>query len=258
MKTNLDFSIATAYKSNSQIARVVTENWVERYMYCPKCGNIKLTHFENNRPVADFYCENCHSEYELKSKNGSINSKIADGAYSAMIDRITSNNNPNFFFMEYSYSEQKVSNFVVVPKMLFTPGIIEKRKPLGDSARRAGWTGCDIRLDGIPGQGRIKIIDEGNILKKENIIQNFRSAEKLLTPNIEARGWLLDVLLCVNQISQKEFNLNEIYQFEENLQRKHPLNNNILPKIRQQLQILRDKGFIEFLGDGKYRKILTN
>lgn len=27
-------------------------------------------------------------------------------------------------------------------------------------------------------------------------------------------------------------------------------------QIRQQLQLLRDKGFVEFLGNGKYRKIL--
>jgi len=31
------------------------------------------------------------------------------------------------------------------------------------------------------------------------------------------------------------------------------LNHNIRPKIRQQLQILRDLGFLEFLGDGSYR-----
>jgi type II restriction enzyme len=46
-----------------------------------------------------------------------------------------------------------------------------------------------------------------------------------------------------------------MYKFENLLQIKHPANNNIKPKIRQQLQILRDKGFIEFLGNGKYRKV---
>ena len=39
------------------------------------------------------------------------------------------------------------------------------------------------------------------------------------------------------------------------LQARHPQNNNIRPKIRQQLQVLRDKGVIEFLGRGLYRKI---
>ncbi|MEF9988207.1 MAG: hypothetical protein RR504_07455 [Christensenellaceae bacterium] len=33
-------------------------------------------------------------------------------------------------------------------------------------------------------------------------------------------------------------------------------NNNIQEKIRQQLQILRDRGVVEFIQRGKYRKIM--
>ena len=50
--------------------------------------------------------------------------------------------------------------------------------------------------------------------------------------------------------------LEEMYQFADELQSKHIENHNIKAKIRQQLQILRDKGFIEFLGNGHYRKII--
>ena len=35
MDTCLDMSLAAAYTSHSQRARVVTEDWVERNMYCP-------------------------------------------------------------------------------------------------------------------------------------------------------------------------------------------------------------------------------
>ena len=51
------------------------------------------------------------------------------------------------------------------------------------------------------------------------------------------------------------FTLGQIYEFEDTLAKRHPHNNNIKPKIRQQLQLLRDKGFIEFLGDAHYRRI---
>lgn len=44
------------------------------------------------------------------------------------------------------------------------------------------------------------------------------------------------------------------YAFESWLALRHPKNHNIKPKIRQQLQFLRDKGFVEFLGDGRYKK----
>ena len=36
------------------------------------------------------------------------------------------------------------------------------------------------------------------------------------------------------------------------LQKKYPWNHNIRPKIRQQLQVLRDRGLISFLGNGQY------
>ena len=65
----------------------------------------------------------------------------------------------------------------------------------------------------------------------------------------------MDTLHCVNAIDAEEFCLRDMYNFEELLWQKHPANNNVKPKIRQQLQFLRDKGVIEFLGNGYYRKV---
>nr|WP_300776153.1 hypothetical protein [uncultured Akkermansia sp.] len=65
----------------------------------------------------------------------------------------------------------------------------------------------------------------------------------------------MDVLACVERLPNKDFTLNEMYLFTEELQAKHPVNTFIQPKIRQQLQRLRDKGYIEFLDRGHYRKL---
>ena len=46
-----------------------------------------------------------------------------------------------------------------------------------------------------------------------------------------------------------------MYAFENELKLKHPENNFIKDKIRQQLQYLRDKGFVKFLERGKYKKL---
>ena len=35
--------------------------------------------------------------------------------------------------------------------------------------------------------------------------------------------------------------------------RLYPANHNVRPKIRQQLQVLRDRGWLEFVGRGRYR-----
>lgn len=251
-----DKSLITEYHSGSQIARVLTENWLKKNMFCPRCGNSYINNFENNRPVADFFCPICKNEYELKSKVGPLGHKINDGAYSTMIERITSNNNPDFFFMSYSKQELKVKDFVFIPKHFFVPDIIEKRKPLTSTARRSGWIGCNILIDKIPEQGKINIISNGEILDISSIIEKANKSNQLETKDIHSRGWIMDVLNCVNKISSQSFTLDEMYQFENILRIKHPQNKNIKPKIRQQLQFLRDKGFIEFLGNGNYKKTM--
>jgi type II restriction enzyme len=48
-------------------------------------------------------------------------------------------------------------------------------------------------------------------------------------------------MIYIEKLNKKEFTLDEIYSFEHELKLKHPENNNIKPKIRQQLQFLRDK-----------------
>jgi type II restriction enzyme len=54
-------------------------------------------------------------------------------------------------------------------------------------------------------------------------------------------------------LGKTEFSLQEVYTLEENLARLHPANRNIQPKIRQQLQVLRDMGLVKFTAPGSYR-----
>jgi type II restriction enzyme len=248
--------MAAGYKNKSQRARVLTENWMERNGYCPICGAFSIRHYAANRPVADFYCDACKSDFELKSKyskSGKLMGKVVDGAYDTMIARITSRNNPNFFFM--TYANDAVSNLLMVPNYFFVPAIIEKRKPLSDTARRAGWVGCNIQLSEIPKAGRIYMIRNRIEVDKKVVFSNCAKASRLQTSDIEGRGWLLDVLACIEKIKTDQFYLADVYAFENQLAAKYPNNKNIRAKIRQQLQLLRDRGFIEFLSRGVYRKI---
>jgi hypothetical protein len=70
---------------------------------------------------------------------------------------------------------------------------------------------------------------------------------------LETRGWLLDVMRCVEAIGKREFQLNDVYAFEDRLGRLYPDNQNVKPKIRQQLQFLRDRGYLDFVSRGHYR-----
>ena len=180
--------------------------------------------------------------------------KILDGSYDTFIQRITSNNNPDFFVMTYNPHSLCVDNLWIVPKHFFTPAIVQKRKPLSPDARRSGWVGCNILFDEIHQQGRISIIQKGITVERNEVLAKMSQASLLATNNIDTRGWLFDVLNCINKFQKDEFSLNEMYLFENELQMRHPQNKNIRPKIRQQLQMLRDKGFLEFLNRGHYRK----
>lgn len=76
MNLNFDINLAINYKSGSQIARILTENWVLRNSYCPSCGNIQLNEFENNRPAADFFCKIVMKNLNLRAKMGNFLIKL--------------------------------------------------------------------------------------------------------------------------------------------------------------------------------------
>src|SRR3989338_7986127 len=243
MKLIFDTKLADNYTSQSQRVRVLTEAWVNNTIFCPNCGRFEIDKYPNNQPVADFYCSNCKEEYELKSKQTSVGVKIVDGAYRTMIERLQSSNNPNFFLLNYNVASLEVVNFLVIPKHFFVPEIIEKRKPLAPTARRAGWIGCNILLQSIPKTGKIFFVKNKTVEPKQKVLEEWKKTLFLRDEKeVSAKGWLLDVMRSIEQIGKHEFTLDEVYRFENELSRLHPENGHVKDKIRQQLQILRDKG----------------
>lgn len=117
------------------------------------------------------------------------------------------------------------------------------------------WVGCNIVLKQIPQEGRIFIVKNEIEIPQKEIISKVKRTDFIKQYKLDARGWVLDVLNCVNQIEGRDFTLEQMYKFEDVLSKKHPDNNHIKDKIRQKLQILRDKGILEFRGRGHYRKI---
>ena len=107
----------------------------------------------------------------------------------------------------------------------------------------------------IPEEGRIFIVKNEIEIPQEEIISKVKRTDFIKQYKLDARGWVLDVLNCVNKIEGRDFNLEQMYRFEYVLAKKYPNNKHIKDKIRQQLQILRDKGIVEFRGRGNYRKI---
>jgi type II restriction enzyme len=171
-----------------------------------------------------------------------------------MIERINADNNPHFFFLNYSFKNLEVLNFLVIPKHYFVNDIIEKRKPLSPLARRAGWVGCNILLQNIPSTGKIYLVKDGEFQDKDTVLETWSKTAFLANQKKESRGWTIEVLKVIEKIQSQEFKLYDVYKFEEHLKQKFPNNNFVKDKIRQQLQVLRDKGLLEFKGNGIYHK----
>jgi type II restriction enzyme len=251
MNLQCKFELAVAYKAGPQIARVVSEEWFKREMYCPACDSSTLAQSRANTPTVDFVCPRCEQLFQLKSLKGWNQRKIPDAGYEAMMRSIRSDRTPNLFVLQYS-SNWLVLNLVLIPRAFFTESVIEKRKPLGLQARRAGWIGCNILLSQIPQDGKIAIVSAGCALPEQSVRREFSRVKKLADLSPSLRGWTVDVLNVIRRLGKPEFSLQELYAFEGVLGEAHPGNHNVRPKIRQQLQVLRDLGLLEFSSPGKY------
>ena len=226
----------SSYASGSQSARAWTEAWVGARAYCPHCGNPKISAFPNNKPLADFYCTSCSEEFELKSQKGKFGAKVLDGEFNAKCERLAASNNPNLLLMNYDLKSLTVVNLFIVPKHFFVREIIEERKPLAATARRAGWIGSKILLDRVPESGKIHIVRGGIVRPKEAVLAEWQRTLFLRNESPDTRGWLLDVMKCVESLGKRDFTLDEVYAFEGQLRDLYPGNQNVKPKIRQQLQ----------------------
>ncbi len=255
MNLECDVSLSALYRSKSQIARVLSENWCAREVYCPACPAEHLSPTMVNTKAIDFDCRGCGQLFQLKSVSKSNQHRIVDAGYAAMVASIRGDRNPNLMILQYG-RDWRVENLLLIPSFFFRECAIEKRSPLGPQARRAGWVGCNILLDRIPAEGKIKVVVYGSVRHPADVRQDYQRLSHLAKLGVQARGWTLDVLDIIRQLGKTHFSLQEVYACETELQRQHPQNRNIRPKIRQQLQVLRDMEIVDFVAPGQYRVTL--
>jgi type II restriction enzyme len=251
---NLQFRIAlaSAYKAGPQIARILSEEWCSRELYCAACNSDRLSRSRTNTPAVDFVCPQCQQPFQLKSLKTRNPKKIPDAAYDTMLGAIRTDKTPNLLFLEYSTTDWLVRNLLLIPSAFFSESVLEKRTPLSAQARRAGWVGCNILLSRIPEDGKIAIVSNGHPIAEQRVRSEFSRVRKLAEVPPALRGWTVDVLHAIRRLGKSRFSLRELYQAESDLKALHPRNQNVRPKIRQQLQVLRDLGLIEFTTPGSY------
>jgi type II restriction enzyme len=159
---------------------------------------------------------------------------------------------PNLYVLHYDPARWKVRTLLLIPRFALGVSALECRKPLKPTARRAGWVGCNILLDVIPADARIPIIVNDRVVPHSTVRRNYERLRPLQNLGVEARGWTLDVLQTVRSLNKRTFTLSDVYAHANRLSNLHPRNLHIRDKIRQQLQVLRDLGFIQFVERGSY------
>jgi type II restriction enzyme len=252
MLLHCDISIAAKYTSQAQKSRVLSEKWLESNGYCLACECDVLRRTSANTRATDFVCPECEQNYELKAFRIRPTSSLVDGAYQTLMDRILERSAPTLMMLERS-ELWEIRSLTAVHHVFLTPGILEKRKPLSLTARRAGWTGCNIRLDRLPSDAQIEVIGSGKINDRGLVRSAFRRFERLDGIAPETRGWTTLTLRLIRELRTEVFELRDLYKKEGQLMAEYPSNRNIRAKIRQQLQVLRDLGYLDFLGAGTYR-----
>ena len=176
--------------------------------------------------------------------------------------------------MRYALATWEVRDLLLIPSFMFSESAVIKRPPLSPTARRAGWVGCNIDLHRIAPEARIQIVKtviQGGtdilsvnskhrpeacatvITPPEEVREKFRRVKPLKDISVKQRGWTLDVLNIVRRLGKAEFTNDEVYAHDRELERLHPDNRNVRPKIRQQLQILRDTGLLIHVESGRWR-----
>lgn len=241
------------YTSKSQRSGIASEKWARENLYCPNCRSPHIESFPANTPAIDYSCPRCDALFQLKAKSSAFGGCIADAAYSSMVQAIKKNRTPNLFALHYRLDTWTVVNVLLIPQFAFPLSAIQKRPPLAATARRAGWVGCNILLGAIPKDARIPIVADGIPIPAKQVREQYARIRPLKTLKPEQRGWTLDVLNAVHSLHKREFLLAEVYALDHELAALHPTNRHVRPKIRQQLQVLRDLGLLEFLGAGTYR-----
>lgn len=251
----LNLIAESGYKSASQLARLSTERWTLDNFYCPSCGD-DLSPYRANTPLYDFHSVECHERFQLKASRREFGKSVLDSEYHTALRGVIQDAYPSLILLHYDPVKWVVSDLDLVHRACITPSCLLPRRPLGDDARRAGWQGCLISLVEVPALARINVIREGVVRPQSEVLLQWKQSDRLLEAAPQARGWLADVLRCVERL-YSTFTLENVYSFEAELAAKHPKNRNIRPKIRQQLQALRDLGIIEFVSPGVYKNLRT-
>ena len=145
--------------------------------------------------------------------------------------------------------------------------------------------GAGRPLNRVPVEARIAVVTESEVTPEKEVREKFKRVKPLKDISVTQRGWTLNVLNIVRRLVNSEgraprdqnisdksgrrgtppseiFTPADVYAFERELEALHPDNRHVRDNpvnkkhragIRQQLQVLRDLGFLLHIERGIWR-----
>jgi type II restriction enzyme len=170
-----------------------------------------------------------------------------------MMRRIRAAEAPALMLMHYQ-QDWSVQRLIAIHPVFLTPSVVRKRpKPhLRPKTLKPYWM-CDLDLTRIPPDGKIVIVGDGAERQRAETRRAFRESMRFGDVPLRKRGWAALVLAYVRKIDKAEFSLKDLYAYEAAMHAAYPKNSHVRPKIRQQMQVLRDLGYVQFLDRGHYQ-----
>jgi type II restriction enzyme len=249
------------YTSASQITKNATEPWAAENLFCPSCPSNRLEPTPANTKVVDFECPRCSLRVQLKASSKRFGRAFTNSAYAPKVEAIKTRRMPDYALLSYDREAWVVRGLEFVPGHFLSLGVIQRRNPLKPTARRSGWVGSKVLLGLLPPDARVGVVQEGKVRARREVREQYARTKPLKARGADTVGWTVDVLREVRELAPATdavFTLRELYAAAaKTLAGLHPKNRHVEEKMRQQMQVLRDMGIVEFVPGkrGTYRII---
>jgi hypothetical protein len=135
---------------------------VAKHVPCPRCNKPRhLARLQRNFQCADLICKFCGYLAQVKAvtlAGEDLPDRILGAAWGPQHEQIIAGIYHGLFLVGFSKAGRLVRiDYIPAHILETTPEIFEPRKPLGPTAKRAGWQGFIYNLAMLPPIGRQRV-----------------------------------------------------------------------------------------------------
>lgn len=145
------------WKSKSRIIGRAGEIYCYKNMKCIKCNASDWKECTINEKSKDQICKKCNKKYQIKCKNISKNYynklkktlkfKTIGAEYNSTLNSIKEK--IDYIIILYEKENNNIIDIIHIKSNNISENNIIPRKPLGKTAKRAGWQGCYLIFEHI-------------------------------------------------------------------------------------------------------------